>query len=115
MPSQPQSAIANRIRNLARKHDVAYVQTRSDALAHHMTRLADDHVELDEIERLLIALQRSGHLSRVEMVQLQASYLRETKLLYSIHSAILRRVDTCAISLAKKNWKLCDGLNIPRS
>jgi len=28
---------------------------------------------------LLIALQRSGHLSRLEMVQLQASYLREIK------------------------------------
>jgi hypothetical protein len=41
--------------------------------------LAGDHVELDEVEQLLIALQRGGHLSRVEMVRLQASYLRETK------------------------------------
>jgi hypothetical protein len=28
---------------------------------------------------LLVALQRSGRLTRVEMVQLQASYLREAR------------------------------------
>jgi hypothetical protein len=79
MSAHPQSATAARIRNLARKHRVIYVRTQSDALANHITRLAGDHVELDEIERLLIALQRAEHLSRVEMVRLQASYLRESK------------------------------------
>jgi hypothetical protein len=79
MSTRPQSATAAHIRNLAQEHQVAYVQTPIDALAHHITRLADDHVELDEIEQLLIALQRSGHLSRIEMVQLQARYLREAK------------------------------------
>ena len=79
MSAQSRSATAVRIRKLAQKYHVAYVQTQSDALAHHITRLAGDHVELDEIEQLLIALQRGGHLSRVEMVQLQASYLREAK------------------------------------
>jgi len=44
-----------------------------------MTRLAGDEIELDDIEQLLIALQRSGHLSRAEMIQLQAKYLREAK------------------------------------
>jgi hypothetical protein len=34
---------------------------------------------LDEIEQLLIALQRAGHLSRTELVRLQANYLRETR------------------------------------
>jgi len=70
---------AAHIRNLAQKYHVAYAQTQSDALAHHITRLAGDDVELDKVEQLLIALQRSGHLARVEMVQLQASYLREIK------------------------------------
>jgi hypothetical protein len=42
-----------------------------------MSRLADDSVELDEIEQLLIGLQRAGHLSRPEMILLQAQYLRE--------------------------------------
>jgi hypothetical protein len=79
MPMRSQSATAAHIRNLAQKHRVAYVQTRSDALAHHITRLAGDDVELDDVEQLLIALQRRGYLSRAEMVQLQASYLRESK------------------------------------
>jgi hypothetical protein len=79
MPTQSQGATAAHIRSLAEKYHVAYVRTQSDALAHHITRLAGDDVELDEIEELLIALQRRGHLSRAEMVQLQARYLREAK------------------------------------
>ena len=79
MPDQAQSAIAARIRKMAQEHHVAYVRTSRDMLAHHITCLAGDDVELDEIEQLLIALQRSGHLSRKEMVRLQAAYLREAR------------------------------------
>lgn len=71
---------ASRIRDLARKHHVDYIPMPTDALAGHITRLAGDDVELDEVERLLIALQRAGHLSRAEAVLLQARYLREAKL-----------------------------------
>jgi hypothetical protein len=73
------SATAAHIRELARKHHVTYVRTQCDALANHMTRLAGDDVELDEVEQLLIALQRAGHLSRTEAGRLQATYLRESK------------------------------------
>ncbi len=79
MPTRSHGATAAHIRSLAEKCHVAYVRAKSDALAHHITRLAGDDVELDEIEELLIALQRRGHLSRAEMVQLQARYLREAK------------------------------------
>jgi hypothetical protein len=79
MAAQPCSATATIIRDLARRHHVAYVQTRNDTLAHDITRLAGDDVRLDEVEQLLIALQRGGHLSRMEAVRLQARYLRESK------------------------------------
>jgi hypothetical protein len=79
MSALPPNATASHIRELARKYHVAYVRTPSDMLAHHMTRLAGDDVEFDEIEHLLIALQRAGHLTRTEAVRLQANYLRETK------------------------------------
>jgi hypothetical protein len=79
MPELAQGAIALHIRELARKHHVHYVRAPNDTLAHHITRLAGDDVELDEIEQLLIALQRGGYLSRSELVLLQASYLREAK------------------------------------
>jgi hypothetical protein len=36
-------------------------------------------VQLDPVEQLLIALQRSGHLSRMRAVRLQAQYLRDSK------------------------------------
>ena len=79
MSEQAETAIAARIRKMAQEYHVAYVGTQSDALAHHITRLAGDDVQLDEIEQLLVALQRSGRITRVEMVQLQASYLREAR------------------------------------
>ena len=67
------------IRGLARRYHIAYAETPSDRLAHHITRLAGDIVELDEIERLLIGLQRAGYLSRSQMILLQAQYLREAR------------------------------------
>jgi hypothetical protein len=64
---------------MAQEHQVAYSRTEHDLLAQHITRLAGDDVQLDEIEQLLIALQRDGHLTRAEMIQLQANYLREAR------------------------------------
>ncbi len=79
MSAPNESATAARIRKMARERRVAYVRTPNDVLAHHITRLTDGEVVLDEIEQLLIALQRAGHLSRAEMVRLQAAYLREAR------------------------------------
>jgi hypothetical protein len=73
------SRIEKHIRDLARRYHIAYTESVSDRLAHHITRLAGDAVELDEIERLLIGLQRAGHLSRPDMILLQAQYLREAR------------------------------------
>lgn len=78
--SRRQSATAIVIRDMARQHKVHYVGTASDALAHHMTRLAGDTVILDDVEQTLLALQRAGHLSRRDVVRLQARYLREAGL-----------------------------------
>ena len=79
MPTTKITPTARQIRALARTHHVAYSQTSGDVLAHHITRLAGDVVEPDEIEQLLFALQRAGHLTRVEMIRLQAKYLREAR------------------------------------
>jgi hypothetical protein len=84
MSARPKTVTPNStaayIRELAAQHHVTYVQTQSDLLAHHMTRLADDAVQPDEIECMLFALHRAGHLTRPELVHLQAKYLREAKL-----------------------------------
>ena len=67
------------IRDMAAKHNVAYVPPRSDLLANDITRLSSDNVRLDEIECILIALQRAGHITRNQVIHLQARYLRELK------------------------------------
>jgi hypothetical protein len=77
--SAPLSKTSAAILALAKKHGVAYTRTASDLWAQDVTRLADDDVELDGIELLLIELQRTGHLSRPEALKLQAKYLREAK------------------------------------
>ncbi len=71
------ASVAEEIHALARKHDVRYSPRPIDEWAGHVTRLAGDDVQLDEIEQLLIALQRAGHLTRPVALALQAKYLRE--------------------------------------
>ena len=66
--------------NLAQQHGVSYTPTATDSWAEDVTRLADDEVVLDDIELLLIALQRTGNLSRPEALRLQVNYLREARL-----------------------------------
>ena len=74
-----QNSTAAYIRGLAAQHHVTYVLTPSDRLALHMTRLADEEIRPDEIECMLFALHRAGHLSRQQLVHLQVLYLRESK------------------------------------
>ncbi|KPF99009.1 hypothetical protein IP86_10260 [Rhodopseudomonas sp. AAP120] len=79
MLSRPRRATAALIDEMARQHQVRYLGTASDELAHHITRLAGDDIVFDDIEQTLLALQRAGHLSRRDLVQLQARYLSESK------------------------------------
>lgn len=73
------NSTATYIRGLAAQHHVTYVPTQSDLLAQHMTRLADDAIQPDEVERMLFALHRAGHLDRRQLVHLQVQYLREAR------------------------------------
>ena len=74
------SGTACLIVRLAQQNGVSYTSTATDAWAREVTRLADDDVVLDDVELLLIALQRAGHLSRKEALHLQVNYLREARL-----------------------------------
>jgi hypothetical protein len=79
MATYTESQTAHEIRAMARAHRVVYSRGPNDDLAHEITRLAGDVVQPDEIEQLLFALQRAGHLTRVEMLRWQARYLREVR------------------------------------
>ena len=76
-PRLPVSGLRDYILNLAFAHDVAYLETPVDQLAETITRLSDDEVHLDEIERLLIALERAGVIASDNVVPLHINYLRE--------------------------------------
>ena len=73
----PTTDVAGFIRNLARDNQVSYVATSDDAMAEALTRLADDDVHLDEVERLLLALERAGVIASADVVPLHVNYLRE--------------------------------------
>jgi hypothetical protein len=73
------SYTASVIRRMAARNNVTASVSENDLFAHHVTRLSGDDVVLDDVERMVIALQRAGVLSRVQAVRLQARYLRENK------------------------------------
>ena len=74
-----QDSTATYIRDLATQHRVSYIQTQSDMCAQQVTRPAEDAIEPDEIECMLFALHRAGHLDLRELIYLQVEYLREAK------------------------------------
>ena len=67
------------IQHLARQHKVVYVETETDKLAGHITRLAGDDVRLDATQLLLLALRRAGHINGHDAMRLQAAYLRSLR------------------------------------
>lgn len=73
----PASGLEDYITNLAHQHGVHYDKTSDDALAEVITRLADDEVEMDQIELLLLALERAGVIASENVVPLHINYLRE--------------------------------------
>jgi hypothetical protein len=73
------SYTAGVIRRMAARNNVTASVSENDLFAHHVTRLSGDDVVLDDVEQMVIALQRAGVLNRVQAVRLQARYLRENK------------------------------------
>lgn len=70
-------AAQDEILALARQHGVTYKPIPLDKLGDAITRLAGDEVELDDTERLLLALERAGHLSTKDANRLHVAYLRQ--------------------------------------
>jgi len=73
----PETRISEFVADMAQQHRIAYTRTYADVWGESVTRLADDAVQTDETERLLIALKRAGKLSAADMVALLVRYLCE--------------------------------------
>jgi hypothetical protein len=75
----PASGIGRFVKALAKRHNITYVRTYTDAWGEAVTRLSDDDVQTDSVERLLISLKRAGKVSADDMVALLVGYLREKR------------------------------------
>ncbi|KQO38034.1 hypothetical protein LZ639_21055 [Pseudomonas stutzeri] len=63
------------VRALASAHGVTPEEDAYGRMAHVLTKLSGDDVELDEVERLLVGLKRNGVIAKTEMLMLQLEYL----------------------------------------
>lgn len=73
----PSSGVEEYIVELAQRHGVTYIKTPDDALAAVITHISDDDVKMDNIELLLIALERAGVVPSANILPLHYGYLKE--------------------------------------
>ncbi len=62
---------------LARQHGVSYEPTELDQLADDMARLSGEDGKLDEVEEILLALERAGKISTPEADRFHVAYMRQ--------------------------------------
>lgn len=73
----PTSGFKEYVVGLAQQHGITYVRTPYDELAEAITRLSDDDIEMDDVELLLIALERAGVVPSANILPLHYGYLKE--------------------------------------
>lgn len=72
-------SVASYVQHLANDNNVTANRDGMSRVAVAITALADDSVELDNVEQLLVNLKKKGVLSKSEILQLQELYFREQK------------------------------------
>lgn len=75
-PDQPDSAEL-KIRELAWMNRIHATRDEWDDYADAITRLADDEVEFDEVQELIVALRKAKIVNGIELTKLHARYLEE--------------------------------------
>lgn len=73
----PQTGLKKYIANLARQHNVRYVETKSSQLAKVITHLSDDEIKSDNTEKLVVALRKAEVINGSEMLVLLGRHLDE--------------------------------------
>ena len=75
----PASNYKQFILNQANLNNISYNKTPTDCLADIFTALSDDTVVLDDVENLIIALERADIIESKDVIPLHVGYLRERK------------------------------------
>lgn len=73
----PTRGLADFITGLASQHRVKFRRTHLSDLARTFTRLSDDDVEQDDVQRLVVALRQARVIDGPTMVELLGNYLDE--------------------------------------
>jgi len=63
--------------HLAEANNINYVKTKGDEIADIITKLSDDNIEEDEIERLIISLERFNIIDSKGSLLLHYGYLKD--------------------------------------
>lgn len=72
-------SVASYVHQLAKDHEITHSRDGMSRMAVAITGLADDAVELDDVEQLLVNLKRKGVLTKPEILSLQARYFCEQR------------------------------------
>lgn len=72
-------SVASYVHKLAEDHKITDYRDGISRMAVAITGLADDAVELDDVEQLMVNLKRKGVLTKSEILHLQARYFREQR------------------------------------
>ncbi|SMB51141.1 conserved hypothetical protein [Serratia proteamaculans] len=72
-------SVASYVHKLAEDHNITAYRDGMSRMAVAITGLADDAVELDDVEQLMVNLKRKGVLTKSEILELQGRYFREQK------------------------------------
>lgn len=67
------------IQELAAQHDITATKSARDHWCDDVSRLSDDDVELDEIEQLLLNIDKQGIYDEIALTKLHFRYMRERK------------------------------------
>lgn len=71
------NSVANQVVKMARQFGLSYADNPMDTFAESVTRLAGDDVKSDPIKDLIIALKRAGKISKRDVANLMAGYIKE--------------------------------------
>jgi hypothetical protein len=74
--NQTSLGIANWVRATAKERNISILRTPSNRFARAVSRLSDAEADLDQVERLLVALGRSRVITPFQRGLLQVHYLR---------------------------------------
>jgi hypothetical protein len=75
--SLPTTGLSGFVSDLAERYGVAYVRTGLDDWADSVAQVLGDYVEMDETDKLLIALKKAGVIDGRQAARLISSHRRE--------------------------------------